>query len=625
MGPTLIVTTLTTVLFVGMILLLATKAKVAGKITGTLIVIVALGGLLIYGYGYAMTVDNLALAVIRGILSVCGMFLGKNELSAISDAPLMQEQWMLLTFWLLHLLAFYMTAGAAIVSVGAEALKKLRLWMARRGQMNLIYGVNADSLELGKELVLNKNSVVIFVDGKPDASLAATATAAGCVVRSDGAALSADPKFLRGIGIGPKRHVTIYALSKDSTANLGFAQTCLKSFQVRQLPAHQLRLVILGQEDTAISQLQVTENTYGYGFVSAVNEADLAARLLVRSYPPCDCIRFDENCAATEDFEALIVGFGKMGQAVLKRIVMNARFEGSRFRAAVFAPDCQHVTGYFSCHYEALLANYDITFQPCDARSRQMFDYLRSRGKYLKYVAICTGNDKLNHEIAGELTAYFRQMGIRVPVYACSYHGVKSYGTDGEVVRTHKLYRAELLSQDCLDRMAMVINQSYHAGSGRTALENWMVCDYFSRQSCRASADFMGAMLRAAGKTDSEAQEDWNFTPKQLENLSRTEHHRWCAFHYCMGFSPMTQEEFDARSAEYRRQLATDGKATIRIAKNLPGLTHACLTDWDGLKELDRKEKAVTGKPVDYQYLDSQNVLAVPELLRAAGNVERGG
>ncbi len=620
MGPTIIVTLLTTVLFIGMILLLATKSKVSGKITGTMILIVAVGGLLIYGYGYAQTTDSLALAVIRGILSVCGMFLGKNELSAISDAPLMQEKWMILIFWLLHLLAFYMTAGAAIVSVGAQALKKLRLWLARRGQMNLIYGVNTESVELGKELIANKNSVVVFVDSKPDSALAAAADNAGCVVRGDAQAVSADMKFLRNIGIGAKRQVTLYAMSKDSSDNLNFAQKALTSFESLSVPAHQLRLVILGQEDTAISQLQVSKERYGYGFVSAVHGADLAARLLVRKYPPYECVKFDENCAATEDFEALVVGFGQMGQAVLKRIAMNAQFEGSNFHATVFAPDCQSAAGFFSCRYAQLLSNYDISFQPYDGRSHQMFDYLRGHKNGLKYVAICTGKDKINHEIAEELTAYFRQLGIRVPVYACSYRGVKSYGADGEVVEHHRLYRTELLSRDSLDKMAMVINQSYHVGSEKTALENWMACDYFSRQSCRASADFMGAMLYAAGKSEQQALQDWTFTQQQLENLSRTEHHRWCAFHYCMGFSPMTEEEFDERATEYRRQLAQNGKATIRIGKNMADQTHACLTDWDGLIALSRKEAAVTGKQVDYQYMDTQNVLAVPDLLRAAEN-----
>lgn len=618
MGSALIVTLLTAILFTAMILLLATKSKVAGKITGALVVVVLVGGLLIYGYGYSQTTDDLVLAVVRGILSVCGMFLGENDLSEIENAPLMQEHWMVLVFWLLHLCALYITAGTAIVSLGSEALKKLRLWFSRWGKMNLIYGLTPDSLELGRELHEQKSNAVVFVASNPDASLLAAASSAGCVVRSDADALAANRKFLRSIGVGAGREVTVYALSKDSAADLTFARKCLASFEERGLPAQQLRLVVLGQEETAVSQMQVTKKTYGYGFVSAVNEADLTARLLVISYPPCDCIHFDENCVATEDFETLIVGFGQMGQAVLKRITMNAQFEGSHYRATVFAPDCESVTGLFFCQNQSLMENYDISFQSYDARSRKMFDYLRTRGDKVKYVVICTGKEKLNQQIAEELTSYFRLLNIQVPVYACSYQGVKSYGVDSEAVRFHPLYQARLLNMDRLDKMAMTVNQSYCSGSNKTALENWMECDYFSRQSCRATADFLGAMLRIAGKTEQEALASWSFTEKQLENLGRTEHLRWCAFHYCMGFSAMTQEEFDARGNEYLRQKKETPKPAIRITKNMQGRTHACLTDWEGLIDLAIREKRYTGKLEDYQSKDADNVLAVPDLLRAA-------
>lgn len=618
MGPAIIVTTLTTVLFVGMILLLATKAKVAGRVTGAMIVTVAIGGLLIYGYGYSQVSENMALAVVRGILSVCGMFLGKNELSAIDAVPLMQQQWMLLIFWLLHLLAFYITAGAAIVSVGAEALKKLRLWLARRGKLHLIYGVNDESLDLGQQLIREKNSVVVYVDGKLSADKMNAVSSAGCAVRTDASAVNGSSRFLRAIGIRKgKRQLIIYALSKDSSANIGYARSLLKSLQELEIGPFRTRLVIMGQEDQAISQLQVSQEHYGYGFVTAVRESELAARLLIRSYPPCDHIGFDADARATEDFEALVVGFGQTGQAVLKQLVMNGQFEGGTFRAAVFAPNCQSVDGFFSSQFESLLAQYDISFYPSDARSRQMFAYLRHRGNRLKYVAVCTGNEKLNREIVEELCGYFLRAGICVPVYQCSRQGVWAYGPDGVVIRQHKLYTPEMLSKDGLDRMAMVLNHRYQNDSDRTPLENWMRCDYFSRQSCRAAADFTCAMLRAAGKTQEQALESWDLTAAQLLNLSKTEHHRWCAFHYCMGFSAMSEEEFEARAAEYRRQKEQSGKASIRIAKNMAGRTHACLVSWEQLVALSDKEAQVTGKWNDYQDADTQNVLAVPQLLQA--------
>ena len=143
-----------------------------------------------------------------------------------------------------------------------------------------------------------------------------------------------------------------------------------------------------------------------------------------------------------------------------------------------------------------------------------------------------------------------------------------------------------------------------------------MVCDYFSRMSSRASADFTHAMLRAAGKTREQvAAGDWDLTAEMLENLSRTEHLRWCAFHYCMGFHTMTDAEFDSRAQEYRHQVAQNGKATIRIGKNMEQRTHACLVDWDELDTLSRKENAITDQNKDYKALDRANVQAIPKML----------
>ena len=68
----------TAVAFIAIILLLATKSRVASKVTSGLIALAAISGLLIYGYGFSQTLDDFPLAVVRALLAVCGMFLGKN-------------------------------------------------------------------------------------------------------------------------------------------------------------------------------------------------------------------------------------------------------------------------------------------------------------------------------------------------------------------------------------------------------------------------------------------------------------------------------------------------------------------------------------------------------------------
>jgi hypothetical protein len=602
----------TSLAFVVIILLLATKSKVAGKITSGLIALTAISGLLIYGYGFAHTLDNFPLAVVRALLAVCGMFLGKNELSAISGAPMMQEAWAQTIFWLFHLLALYIIASAAIVAVGAEALKKLQLWLARRGRLNLIYGVDSDSLSLGKQLNLSKQDSVVFVDRKASTGAATAISECGAVLRTDFDALSSSPKFLRSVALSRRgRELTVYAISKDPAANIRYAQKLLESLQQRNISPQKTRLVILCQEDRAIQNLQVAPDRYGFGFVAAINEPELAARVLVQQFPPYRHVRFDADARATSDFRALIVGFGQTSQAVLRQLVMNGQFEGSTFHAAVFAPDCQRVDGYFSSSYDALLENYDIQFFPCDARSREMTQYIQTHGDKLCYVVICAGSDRINREIAEDLCAHFSRQNLTIPVYECSRQGVKGYDKDGIVTQEIPLYQPHLLNMRQLDLMAMKLNHQYNQPTERTALECWMDCDYFSRQSSRASADFTEAMIFAAGEKD---PYQWKLTPAQLLNLSKTEHLRWCAFHYCMGFHPMSHEEFLHRAEEYNRQRKETGKASIRVGKNMAGRTHACLVDWDALPLLDEKEKALTGRQVNYQDMDTQNVLMIPKL-----------
>lgn len=147
--------------------------------------------------------------------------------------------------------------------------------------------------------------------------------------------------------------------------------------------------------------------------------------------------------------------------------------------------------------------------------------------------------------------------------------------------------------------------------------ENWFRCDYFSRMSSRASADFADAFIKASGMTKEQIlSPDWKPDAVLLENLGKTEHLRWCAFHYTMGFRPMTEAEYESRCTAYRKEIAENGSSNIRIGKDLTKRIHACLIDWDALDELSARENAVTGNDTDYKQMDIDNVLLLPELLK---------
>lgn len=612
------------VFFAAMILRLATSRGFSNKLTGWLVAIAAFGGFVFYGTAYAQHESNMLLAIIRALLCVCDMFTGSVDESAIDYLGLGPSSFALFVFWLIHLMALYATASATISIIGAEALQKLRVWLSRWGDLCIIYGANADSVSFGRNLAGQKKCSIVYVDPSPDEGSNIAIMKNGFVLRSDSNAVQANLSFAKSIGIRPgKRKITLYAIDKDGTQNLQYAKTLLVTFEQRKIKPEQTGLVMLGSNDYVAAELQGLGEKYGYGTVTAFQESELAARVLIQKYPPCNTVSFDSVGMAQEDFHALVIGFGQVGQAVLRQLAMNGQFAGSKFRCDVFAPDCRQVSGFLAASCQSLMAMYDIRLHPDDGRSTEMFDFLKQNASTLKYIVVCTGTEKSNRELTADMSQFFMQTGYPIPIYQCSYNGVVY--TDPVTLRTEevKLYDPELIRHECVDAIAMEINKYYYQEDKRTALQLWAECSYFDRTSNRAAADYIPAILRAAGTTAEEViEKGWTPDPVLLENLGIAEHLRWCAFHYCMGFSAMTDEEFSQRADIFRDEVRRLGSSKFRISKNMAGRTHACLIPWKALDALSAKENAITGKNVDYKDNDIRNIQIIRHALQASQSVK---
>lgn len=605
----------TTAIFAAIMLNLAVRPNISRKMIAFAVGTTAVGGLLIYSYGYACTVESVPLAVIRSTFAVCKIFVGGNALSDISRAPLFEYTLTHIVFWLLHLMGLFGSTSAAITTLGSKVLRHIRMWLIRNKDLAVIYSLTPKTLEFGRKLMEQESISLVYVDANGENKFSGAVDHMGSLLYSDADALTASPRFLKRLGLRPgDRKIRLYALAADIVDDQKYAQSFMVSLQALEIQATQSSLTILGPEDETENRFQARKDRYGFGSVISLNEPEMAARLLVRNYPPCNTLTFSDQGRALQDFHALIIGFGRTGQAVLRQLVMNGQFAGSKFRISVFAPNYDQVMGRLFSECEELLKEYDIDFYAHDGRSCELYNFLNRNTGALRYIVICTGSDMLNAEIAEELQPYLRRRGCQIPVYQCSTSGIRYKVHDDKII-THRIYTPELLCSDTIDRMAMVLNQSY-CGSG-TIRENWLNCDYFSRMSSRASADFAVSLLHSAGIEHEEALTQWNPQGELLENLATTEHLRWCAFHYSMGFRSMSQEEFNQRAEVYRRELAETGMGKIRISKDLNQRIHACLIPWNELDELSARENAITGNNTDYQELDRNNVRAIPDVLRA--------
>lgn len=615
MGSFLYVLLPAAAIFIAFTLNLASQPKKASRRTAIAFLITGLGSIICYSYGYSYTC-SIFTAIVRAALSTCYVFLGRNDFSAVSAAPFYQTDLGQFLFWSLHMVALYTTASAALVTLGAGFLRKLRLLLARRGNLILIYGTHKGALEFGRSMQKRKYTSVVFVDNSPASGSEDAIRAMGSILRNDDSAVSPDRKFLRSIGARRgKRNIWLYAISTEKHINRQYAEKFLSALEKGGIPFEQTALTLFDNENTYGHNL-LNGSRYGYGTVNIVDETELAARLLARSAPPCNVMEFDQNGLAKSDFHCLVIGYGSVGQAVLRALTINGQFAGSSFHAAVFDPNYHSIIGPAAYREKEMLNKYDISFFESDGRSRRLFDYLNEHSSRIGYIAICAGSSDKNEEIAESIHAFLHRRGIEILLCICDHDGV-SVLSRGE--RKHfPLYSAEVLHDSLLDKKAKLLNQVYMQTNGLSESENWAACDYFSRVSCRAAADFSPAYLNMAHITASQVLENgWQPQGELLENMAVTEHMRWCAFHYSMGFELMPAHIHMDRAKQYAKEMAECGQSGVRTTRDLQHLQHACLVDWEELDALGEAENAITGKQVNFKQMDRNNVLQMHSLLSA--------
>ncbi|MDO5150282.1 MAG: hypothetical protein Q4D76_12955 [Oscillospiraceae bacterium] len=589
-------------IFTGVVVLFAENGNNKFKKTNYILSVAGLAGLIIYGYGFSVVLNNPLQIIIRTVLAVLSMFLGKNEYSAIKDAPYMTSEWVCALFWLVHAAALYVTANAILASIGTKALKKFGQIKSRfYSNMVFMYGLNDDSLSLADEIIKdNKKRAVIFFDDKADASLAKKASNKGWLVLSDESeAESVIRKFVKS----GRKSFQIYCVSKDDDENVFYAEKAGKILSEYK------------NTDSAITIIADMKTTDGGQFQSAFDSVQildhpyLTARSLVHSYPPCDIMEFNACGEAQNDFHAVIVGFGKTGQAVFKNLFQNAQFPDRVFRADIFDPQFDNISGFIKKSCPSLMENFiepQINTYSYSSGNEKFFDRIEEIKNEKPYIVVCTGDKAGNHEIAREILSL-----TGLPVYECSKDKIIC-SRPGKTEEC-SIFRRELLDADIADSTAMIFNQIYtdksQLDNKEEQLKNWEKCDYFSRMSNRAAADFIPVYRKMIGKAllTGEISEDLKL------RMAKQEHLRWSAFHLAFGYSTMSESEFKRRAEMYKKD------SSVKIQKNTADHTHACLIPWDDLDILSEKQSEIEGKHKDYKGDDYNNIEIILEILKKEG------
>ena len=615
------VVVLSTALLLAMVLNLALKPSYSAKLTAACMITAFVGGIIIYGVGFAESTGDIGLSMIRTPFCVIKMFVGINDFAAIEGTTPVATPFRIMVFWIIHLLAFYSMASAAMFTLGEEALRYMRMLLSSRGDLTLISGISDRTISLGKECCAAGESAVVFIVENAEDSTVSDLNNMGMSVISGPSAIASDRSVMRRLRVR-RRKVNVFALDEQDKA-LFYALGLKDALEAASASPENTSITLPGAEDIITSMLQVSPEQYGYGYVNVYDSAMLAARALIRTCPPWELIEFGADGRAKEDFDCAVVGFGRHGQAVLRQLIMNGQFAGSTFHAAVFSPNFDNESGYMKAECSSMFEHYDIQSYSSDGRSIEFYQYVDKHIDSLKLIAVCTGSRESDREISDNLMMYLkRRKAQNIRVVRCGAEGVRYQETIGSPIVTANIYSLEYLSARKADRDAILFNSAYDS-SDRTDWEKWVACDSFSKMSSRATADFLPAFIRASGiPADEIIAGNWPPAEEILEVLGETEHLRWNAFHFVMGYSTMSSEEFDRRAENYRK-CAAEGIPCDRITKDSENRLHACLIPWDALDELSEKERSVTGHKVDYKRYDINNVLILPEVLRQRETSER--
>ncbi|MBQ9325427.1 MAG: hypothetical protein IJ246_06640 [Clostridia bacterium] len=596
--------------FLAAILNLAVDSSFRRQLTRFALVAVMVIGSVFYGYGYAYCQGMNLTSLIRALMALCRMFGGINDLAAVQAAPVFALPGALTVFWLGHFLAFYVMASTAIATLGERLLRHIRVTRLRRGSLLLIYGVNAHSVAYGRRMAREKHRSVVFVDASSEPAWDSAIKGMGAICEKSADALQADRQFLHRLNMRPgSRSMELAALHADGRRNLDYARKLLDALAQTGVNPSQTRLLAsgIGEEAAALQAL----GGNGYGSVYAFDDDELMARFMVRHHPPCRQLSFNDKGMATSDYHAVIVGFGRMGRAVLNQLVMNGQFHGSHFQVDIFDPGAQN--GFL--HGHPMMQHYAIRFHGLNGMSDGFYAFLEENRNHIQTIILCTGSRERNHEIADDLAAWFPWNQPMPLILQATMEGY--YFMDENRMEHENLCFPDNESLDLeeMDIMAMAINHIYalERGNATSPREEWQGLDYFSRRSSRACADFYPAMLWACGKTEDDALKgDWPPDAETLENLSQTEHLRWSAFPLVSGYAPMSDAVWESRAKAYQR----GDNAGFRIGRDPENRLQACLRPWDALDELSRRETELTGRPVDYKQMDRNNVLMLPSVLR---------
>ena len=570
-------------------------------------VVIAIFGGIIYAIGYFYEFDgsiwSFFMCIERTLLATILMFVGVDKLGEISNNSIINTGAILFIFWSCHLIAATLTIKVALQTFGSKFLINLRFIFSNNIDIYIIYGLNERTVKLVHGLNdKDKNrKYIIIVDDKSEKQFEDLINnqKSNILYRNDKNALEVDNSFIKSLHLNQNHKIVLYTLNDDYKSNFDYA--VLFDEKIKSYESKNYSLKIFGDEYEIYDDLNKDTK---YEDIYVFNECDLVTRQLVNDYPPCNYIDF-ENYKAKKDsiFKCMIIGLDDFGQEAFKKLLLNGQFYNNEFNIFLVDENVDEKLGVFKANYKGLFDEECILNWKYETIDTQYLSsevcYKIKNGK-IKYIVVSTNNNENNMYIAKKLYSFKHYNSIEFDIFVCNNDALIKYNGINDI-KKYDIYSAEMLLKNDIDDF---VKKYHYKGKYKEKYHNkeecWKNIDAYGRLSNRAAADFSKSFLKILNidKKDITTKID-SLSMEEKETLAKTEHLRWCAYEYLLGFTKMSRDvhkEFGDRIDKERK-------------------LQACLVDWDELDEVSKVQNSFgKGENRDFKLADINNVDVLKEI-----------
>lgn len=379
----------------------------------------------------------------------------------------------------------------------------------------------------------------------------------------------------------------LYFLSEDEDRNLFMAQKAIE--EMKEWPIKESVKIHVRTFSESTNKLYFNWAKFSQNKITVKlhNHSAIIARQLVDRHHPVDSIEVNNELAiANSNFNALIIGFGLTGTLILRKLIEQGQFVGSKFNATVIDKAMNQIEGRFGFLYPGAISNYNLDFIGTEVGQAEFYKIVSEKIKSLNYIVICLGDDKLNmqtaqdiHDLTRGLTLGKFKILVQIKSNSLYQNFSQKLNKDFEIFgRDIEIYTEDVIVQGLLESRARNIHQVY--GKKFDLTETYDELTQFKQLSNISSAEHLRVKLKLIDFTEElvksyKNQTDFlnNLTEVQKRNLACCEHLRWNAFHFSNGWNTLYAAELPKIPVYKDRQNEVTRK-------------HACLVSWDELVPL---------------------------------------